>query len=339
MKRLGFWIILYIGLSTPELVLCSMRDSPRHTINNIPPQTKTEYGLKTIQTGSVYIPPQHKGGPVHVGPDHNLTKMYISRVDTTVHHLPHRIYRDHGQFRRLGHHRSIDCVRCPTEKVLIAERGLDGVMIEPPRLISCRNRLVSNSAYQLETLFGKDFNFLLPHGAHSLHGRIRNKRSGRHEKTCLLRYKVVVQQCGRYYPQNPNVRVKCDIGSIWGSKCFFVCKKGRLSHRRPIVCSDELKWEGDEPECVIDDSQQQRNTCTFLAIPDNGRFSCQYNHDPDAIDLQNPEFRIPDGSICRIKCNRNYEIPTHLEPFNVFRCANGQWNTTINDLCQLKIRN
>ena len=142
-----------------------------------------------------------------------------------------------------------ECVKCPTEKILIAQKGLDGVLIDPPKLFSCQNRVILNNAYQVETLFGTAFKFLLGHGTHSFHAKIRNTKTGKLIQTCILRYKIVVQQCGRFFPQDSNIRSKCDPGYLWGSTCHFSCRTGYLSRNTPMICSDRLQWEGDEPEC------------------------------------------------------------------------------------------
>lgn len=102
----------------------------------------------------------------------------------------------------------------------------------------------------METLFGPKFLFVLPQGSHSFIGKIRNGKNGALEQTCLLKYKVIIRQCIKYRPKNWDLRATCDLGSIWGSECTFVCKNGgMLSHQEPIVCGDDLTWSGDEPNC------------------------------------------------------------------------------------------
>lgn len=92
--------------------------------------------------------------------------------------------------------------------------------------------------------------FILPQGTHSFIAKIRNKQTGEEEHTCLLKYKVIVRQCIRYRPRDRNLKVKCSLGNIWGSKCSFSCKNGgMLSHTDPVACDDDLEWFGDEPTC------------------------------------------------------------------------------------------
>lgn len=144
------------------------------------------------------------------------------------------------------------CVKCPPEKTLIARRGLDGILIKPPLAISCfSHRQFSNDLYEIETLFGSRFLFILPQGRHSFIAKIRNRKSAIIEHTCLLRYKIIVRRCVRYRPRNHELNVKCSLGNIWGSVCSFQCKTGdRLSHNDPMICEDSLKWFGDEPTCI-----------------------------------------------------------------------------------------
>lgn len=53
--------------------------------NAIPlsPKTKTHYYYKTHQSRTVSIPSHQRGGKIHVGPDDNETKSYVTRIDTT----------------------------------------------------------------------------------------------------------------------------------------------------------------------------------------------------------------------------------------------------------------
>lgn len=46
------------------------------------PHTQTQYKFRTVQTGSAIVP--HLGHTVYIGPDHNQTKTYLAKIDTTV---------------------------------------------------------------------------------------------------------------------------------------------------------------------------------------------------------------------------------------------------------------
>lgn len=135
--------------------------------------------------------------------------------------------------------------------MVIAQKRLDGVLIEPPAALTCgTNQPFSKSLYEVETLFGPKFMFVLPQGTHNFIGKVINKKSSATELTCLLKYKVVVRQCTKFRPKNWDLRAKCDLGAIWGSECSFSCKNGEiLSHQNPIVCGDDLTWIGEEPFC------------------------------------------------------------------------------------------
>lgn len=144
---------------------------------------------------------------------------------------------------------------CPPEKILIAKRGLDGVLIESPVLTTCNDKPISKSLYELETLFSKKHHFILPRGSHSFIGQIVSKKNYTVEHVCNLRYKIIVRSCGQFIPQNEGVKVRCDLSDIWGSKCTFSCKNnGILTHREPVVCNDNLQWQGVEPDCIIQHS-------------------------------------------------------------------------------------
>lgn len=148
------------------------------------------------------------------------------------------------------------CIKCPPEKILIAKRGLDGVLVETPQLTTCNDKPISRSLYDMETLFSQKHHFILPRGSHSFIGQIVNKKNYSIEHVCYLKFKIIVRSCGPYIPQNENVKVKCDMGDIWGSKCTFHCRNnGILTHRDPVFCNDNLQWSGaPEPECIVQHS-------------------------------------------------------------------------------------
>lgn len=92
---------------------------------------------------------------------------------------------------------------------------------------------------------------MLPQGTHSLIGKIVNKKTGKEETKCSLKYKVIVRKCSKYQLANTkDLHVNCDLDNIWGSKCVFSCKNGGdLSHENPVICEDDLNWSGEEPVC------------------------------------------------------------------------------------------
>lgn len=328
---------------------------------------KTQYMYEHVQTGSVTLP---RGGRAFLEPDQNRTLAYTAKLDTAVYRQkPH--HRNRGQhrqrhndwssaistsggaanngIRRFHEQQGVKqtvvnglCIKCPAEKTAIARKGLDGVLIEPPMLTTCRNQPISRELYELETLFGSKFNFVLPHSAggapYSFLARVVNARSGKVVQTCDLRYKVIVKQCGRYYPKNKDLKVACDLGYIWGSKCTFHCRnEGYLSNQNAFVeCSEDQTWEGEEPYCsyneVSDDYAYDTDTqlgsdCTYLIPPNNGRFACEMK--PTAGN----DLYVPSGTLCRIKCNEHFEIPPHLRPAAVFECHEGRWNSTMKHFC------
>lgn len=156
---------------------------------------------------------------------------------------------------KTGKHRR-QCVRCPGTINAIARKGFDGILVEMPAPLSCKTNLpFAHHLYQIETLFGPELSFGLPHGQHSFIGKIRNVETGLVVRSCRLKYNVIVRRCERF-PQlkRQNVRMLCTAQNIWGSECAFECKNetDTLSHHEPIVCDDNLKWIGEEPECIAD---------------------------------------------------------------------------------------
>lgn len=146
------------------------------------------------------------------------------------------------------------CVKCPYDRTVIAQKRLDGVLIEPPLALSCvTNQPFSRSIYDVQTLFGPKFYFVLPQGTHYLISKIINKKTGKEDLKCTLKYKVIVRKCPKYQLINTkDLQVKCDLDNIWGSRCYFSCKDGgNLSHESPIICGDDLNWSGDEPQCSL----------------------------------------------------------------------------------------
>ncbi|XP_058829262.1 uncharacterized protein LOC131688769 [Topomyia yanbarensis] len=319
---------------------------------------KTQYMYEHVQSGSITLP---KGGRAFLEPDQNRTLAYTAKLDTTVYRqkpqLPNR-NRNHRQrhtdtwsANRRSHDSNIKstvvnglCIKCPAEKTAIARKGLDGVLIEPPMLTTCRNQPISRDLYELETLFGAKFNFILPHsnggGPFSFLAKIVNKRSGKSILTCELRYKVIVKQCGRYHPKSKDLKVACDLGHIWGSKCAFHCRNdGFLSKQDAYVeCSEDQTWEGDEPYCVYNDVSDDYaydsdtppgSDCSYLIPPNNGRFACEMKPSTGSSN----DLYVPDGTMCRIKCNDHYDIPGHLRPASVFSCHGGRWNSTMKHFC------
>lgn len=136
---------------------------------------------------------------------------------------------------------------------MIAQKRLDGVLIEPPPALSCvTHQPYARSIFELQTLFGPKLFFVLPQGTHSLIGKIINKKTGKEEMKCSLKYKVIVRKCTKYQLMNTHdLYIKCDLDNIWGSKCTFSCKDGGgLSHESPVVCGDDLNWSGEEPFCL-----------------------------------------------------------------------------------------
>lgn len=146
------------------------------------------------------------------------------------------------------------CVKCPPELTVVAQRRLDGVLIEPPAPVACGgpaspyNNFVQTT-YEVQSLFGSN-HFVLPTGSHSLYARIINKNTGLDERMCQLKYKVIVRECIPYRVRSRRVKAKCDLGSIWGSQCTLTCRNEARRYAGTMVyCNDDLEWIGKEPTC------------------------------------------------------------------------------------------
>lgn len=67
-------------------------------------------------------------------------------------------------------------------------------------------------------------------------------------------------------------------------------------------------------------------SCQLPTAPEHAKFSCKVNR--DLINEHENELFIPDGTTCRVKCLRFYEISDSLQKFSSFQCRNGRWNYT-----------
>lgn len=155
------------------------------------------------------------------------------------------------------------CVKCPREIVTTTLAERDGIIVDLPAPLACRTNLpFVSSLYRIETLFGPNAQpFILPEGRHRFIGKIRNVETGLIERSCQLRYNVVVRRCNGFpIIQNKQLKMSCTAGKLLGSKCAFKCRDEHLflSHREPIVCDDDLQWHGVEPQCVDYDTYGEK---------------------------------------------------------------------------------
>lgn len=228
--------------------------------------------------------------------------------------------------------------------------------MDTPQALSCHsNQPFARSVFDVETLFGPKLFFVLPQGAHSFIGKIINKKTGKEEMKCSLRYKVIVRRCPKYQLKNSkDLQVKCDLDNIWGSQCEFSCKKheGYLTHSSPVICGDDLNWSGEEPVCFsqcnstyqtipnrsetdhlfFSDDNLDNLECDLPVPPMNGKFSCEVN----TVETYESAPRTPNGSICRVNCDKQYFMSEHLSEYSVFHCNDGKWNSTMMNFCHRK---
>lgn len=240
--------------------------------------------------------------------------------------------------------------------MIISQKGTDGVVIKDlPSVYNCHNQKLSKDSYKFQTLFGDQL-FVLPQGSHSFLAKIMNLNTNQVEQLCTLKYRVMVHRCAPYAPQNRGLRMKCSLENLWGSTCSFTCKDGGyMNYPTNVFCNDHLEWSGEEPYCHYrgksrsgqqmqcfnlnispaenDNEIPLTSSCELPLPPKHGKFTC----DTKSAKMSNGPLssdRLPEGSTCRIKCHRHFEVPVHLEKYSRFSCStNGHWNSTMMDFC------
>jgi hypothetical protein len=78
-------------------------------------------------------------------------------------------------------------------------------------------------------------------------------------------------------------------------------------------------------------------SCQLPAPPEHAKFSCKVNR--ELVNEHENELFIPDGTVCRVKCARFYEIPNEqLQRQSTFVCRIGRFNYTHSDNFCTKIQ-
>lgn len=80
----------------------------------------------------------------------------------------------------------------------------------------------------------------------------------------------------------------------------------------------------------IDTDSSLSSSCDTLAPPKHGTILCGSKKSVMDSEVQ----RLPEGSICRVQCNRQFEVPFHIEKYSIFSCSNGHWNSTMMEFCR-----
>lgn len=78
------------------------------------------------------------------------------------------------------------------------------------------------------------------------------------------------------------------------------------------------------------------SSCQLPSPPEHAKFSCKVNR--DLVNEHENELFIPDGTICKIKCARFYEIPEQYQRNSAFVCKIGRFNYTHYDNFCTKIQ-
>lgn len=313
---------------------------PHDRTRQSPLDKGNKFVYKHVQSGSAHVP--LRGPPVQVQP--NRTMEYIATVDATIIQPPTKSPQYQSWRRpktlfvtRAGSPKRQTCFKCPSEQIVIAPRGTDAVLIkELPPVTNCHNQMLPRQQYAYQPLNGFA-PFLLPQGAHSFLAKVVHLPSKQADcQLCTLNYRVMVHRCASYTVQNKALRMKCSLDNLWGSTCSFSCKDGGyMSLATSVSCNDHLEWSGEEPYCHytadLDNEIPLASSCELPLPPKHGKFTC----DTKARKLEKEALseRLPEDSTCRIKCNRHFEIPAHLEKYSRFSCQNGHWNSTMMEFC------
>lgn len=69
--------------------------------------------------------------------------------------------------------------------------------------------------------------------------------------------------------------------------------------------------------------------CDMPKPPLNGKLVCELNDDNSILN----DEKVPDGTICRIQCDKKFRIPNHLQLKTAMKCNGNNWNSTNTDHC------
>ncbi|XP_048489456.1 uncharacterized protein LOC105391288 isoform X2 [Plutella xylostella] len=195
-----------------------------------------------------------------------------------------------------GHH---TCIRCPTDKKLIAPQGSDRVFLQQPYLKTCAGKPASRNIKLLH-VYGPRFGTLVGTGTHVVVSRItEDNKIIRH---CKTQVHVVSQGCRT----PPHLVSRCE-----GRTCSFTCRDSglHLQGTTELSCGQDMEWMGDLPDCVAHDS------CPAPPPPDHGRISCHG-------DTGRLESSLLEGAECRVRCQRGWRSSTRVGPSY---CRRGHW--------------
>ncbi|XP_059046017.1 uncharacterized protein LOC131841694 [Achroia grisella] len=193
------------------------------------------------------------------------------------------------------------CVRCPNDRTLIARPGSNRVILQHPRLQSCKpgKRVPKNA--QFVRMYGPEFGSLLTEGSHMLVGRITHLEKPL--QICKMQIYVVSQSC----PAPENLILHCEKGN---KVCNFTCRypDHLLYGAKSLTCGTNMKWNGTLPIC------KAQISCNPPTPPDHGRISCKGGTSLNGS-------RLLDGSLCRVRCR----LGRRWTPKITSICRRGVW--------------
>ncbi|XP_041975102.1 uncharacterized protein LOC121730216 isoform X2 [Aricia agestis] len=211
--------------------------------------------------------------------------------------------------RRLLRQGSELCIKCPSDRTLVAKPGSDRVRVMHPHLTTCLGRKAPKSV-RFEHIYGPRYGSLVKEGTHIIVGRIMHKQDVL--QRCKMVIHVIVQSC----PVPKYLKLHC---SEHNSTCQFSCRNRTLELHgaSQLRCNEEdKKWNGILPTCSAPKG------CRPLPPPDQGHVSCKGNTDELSW--------LKEGSRCRLRCPAGWR----WFPRSVAICRRGKWTNSLQ--CQPK---
>lgn len=206
---------------------------------------------------------------------------------------------DNNQFNSL----SKICIQCPSDKTLIAKKGMNRVFLQNPILRTCSGRRAPRNV-GFAHMYGPKFGTLLPYGTHIILGRITYNNNT--IQNCKTQVHVVIQSC----PTPKYLVSQCDDSKT----CKFTCFDDslQLQGESKLVCGEDMTWQGHLPLC------RARKWCKPIPPPDYGQISCRGTTSGYTAGLA-------EGSRCRIRC----PLGSRWYPKPVTVCRRGKWTISL----------
>ncbi|KAM3967684.1 uncharacterized protein ACR2FA_011238 isoform 2-T2 [Aphomia sociella] len=199
---------------------------------------------------------------------------------------------------RFTHH---VCIRCPSDRTIIAKPGSDRVSLQHPRLQSCTPGRKLPRNVRFIRMYGPEFGSLLAEGSHIIVGRVTHM--GKPLQICKMQIYVVAQRC----PTPNNLIAHCEKHN---KTCNFSCRhpKQQLYGEKILTCGENMKWNGVLPTC------KAPTWCSPPTPPEHGRVSCKGGTSHNGS-------RLLEGSTCRVRCSHGWRWTPRVTAV----CRRGAW--------------